>query len=263
MMLKEVAKCLGSTQVLKNMTMTLPPGEITCMLGPSGCGKSTLLNILAGLLPPDQGTVTGHQQKMGYVFQEDRLLPWRTVTENIQLGNPMAAPEKLSQLVAAVGLTGFENHYPHQLSGGMRQRCAIARAYLFQPEMLLMDEPFKSLDYDLRLSMVEALLALWQQWKSTVVFVTHEMDEALLLGNRILILSPKPSQVAAVIPLTTPQSQRRLDLPELMEARKHIIQKMARRSREVDTDPHLVKSKKLTKQKLTKRRHLIHEPTTY
>lgn len=231
MRLQEVTKCFGSTQVLKDLSLTLIPGEITCMLGPSGCGKSTVLNILAGLLSPDQGTVTGQPQKMGYVFQEDRLLPWRTVTENIHLGNPRATTKQLSQLVDVVGLTGFENHYPHQLSGGMRQRCAIARAYLFQPGMLLMDEPFKSLDYDLRLNMVETLLTLWQEWKSTVVFVTHEMDESLLLGNRILILSPKPCRVKEVITLATPQEDRRLDLPELMEARKRIIQKMTRRDR--------------------------------
>lgn len=229
MILKKVHKRFGETQVLKDLTLTLPKGEITCILGPSGCGKSTLLNILAGLMAPDQGSVTGSPQKMGYVFQEDRLLPWRTVKENIQLVNSRATEWQVSQLVEAVGLSGFENHYPRQLSGGMRQRCAIARAYLFHPEMLLMDEPFKSLDYDLRLNMVESLVVLWKQWKSTVVFVTHEMDEALLLGNQVIILTPKPCQVAEMIHLRTPQAGRRLDMPELVEARRKILNNMTQR----------------------------------
>lgn len=223
MKLEGIYKNFDEIKVLNNFNLSIEDQEITCILGPSGCGKSTLLNIMAGIIKPDGGVIKNPKKKVGYVFQEDRLLPWRTVYENIRLVNKKAPDSKIKDLINLVGLAGFENKYPSQLSGGMRQRCSIARAFNFESEILLMDEPFKSLDYDLRLNMVEGLIDIWQEWNNTIVFVTHEIDEALLLGDRIVILSKNPSAVENIISIKIPQNMRSLESQELVNVRSNIM----------------------------------------
>ncbi|ABR47339.1 ABC transporter related [Alkaliphilus metalliredigens QYMF] len=221
--LEGVYKNFDEIKVLHNFNLAVDDKEITCILGPSGCGKSTLLNIMAGIIKPDVGSVKDNKKKVGYVFQEDRLLPWKTVYENIKIVNKKASDLKLKNLINLVGLTDFENKYPGQLSGGMRQRCAIARAFNFQSELLLMDEPFKSLDYDLRINMVKSLIDIWHKWNNAIVFVTHEIDEAILLGNKIVVLSKNPCTVETIINVNTPQNLRNLEDRELVAVRTKLI----------------------------------------
>jgi len=227
MKLEGVYKNFDEIKVLNNLNLTIEDKEITCILGPSGCGKSTLLNIMAGIIKPDRGVLRNQKKKVGYVFQEDRLLPWRTVFQNIRLVNKNASDAKIKDLINLVGLDGFEDKYPSQLSGGMRQRCSIGRAFNFESEMLLMDEPFKSLDYDLRLNMVESLIDIWKKWNNSIVFVTHEIDEALLLGNKIVMLSKNPCTVEAIIDIKLPQNKRTLETQELVDARSKLMKNIS------------------------------------
>jgi NitT/TauT family transport system ATP-binding protein len=221
--LEGVYKSFEDIEVLQDFNLSIEDKDITCVLGPSGCGKSTLLNIMSGIIKPDRGIVKDSGKKVGYVFQEDRLLPWKTVYENIKLVNKSASDSAIKSLVDLVGLSGFENKYPHQLSGGMRQRCSIGRAFNFEAELLLMDEPFKSLDYDLRLNMVKSLIDIWHKWNNSVVFVTHEMDEALLLGNKVVVLAKNPCRVETVINIDIPQKLRNLEDMELISVRSKLI----------------------------------------
>lgn len=223
MKLEAICKNYGDIRVLKDFNLTIKDKEILCVLGPSGCGKSTLLNILAGILKPDGGRIEEKKKKVGYVFQEDRLLPWKTLRENIQLVDKKAPSAEIEKIIDIIGLKGFEDKYPAQLSGGMRQRSSIGRAFNFQAEMLLMDEPFKSLDYDLRIKMVRNLIDIWQQWNNSIVFVTHEIDEALLLGNKIAVLTKNPCTVETIFTINSPQAFRRLEDRELIDLRSKLI----------------------------------------
>lgn len=227
-MLEGVCKNFDDIKVLHNIHLEVKDKEITCILGPSGCGKTTLLHIMAGILKPDGGTVKTNKKKIGYVFQEDRLLPWKTVYENIRLVNKKAPDIKIKHLIEMVGLKNFEDKYPSQLSGGMRQRCSIARAFHFESEMLLMDEPFKSLDYDLRLHMVRSLIDIWHQWNNAVVFVTHEIDEGILLGDKIVVLSKNPCTIEAVLRIDIPQKLRNLEDKELISTRTKLIKSLSK-----------------------------------
>lgn len=226
MELKGIYKSYDEVEVLKNLNLSIKEKEITCILGPSGCGKSTLLNIISGIISPDSGSIEDNSSKIGYVFQEDRLLPWRTVYENIRLVNKAASKERLMALIELVGLKGFEEKLPEQLSGGMRQRCSIARAFNYECQLLLMDEPFKSLDYDLRINMVNSLIDIWHGWKNSIIFVTHEIDEALLLGDKIVLLSKGPSTIEAAIDIKIPQDLRSLDDKELINIRLRLIKQL-------------------------------------
>jgi len=221
--LQGIHKSYDDLVVIEDLNLTIEENEITCILGPSGCGKSTLLNILANILKPDEGKIHEKKEKIGYVFQEDRLLPWKSVYENIKLVNKNANDLKIRELIEIVGLEGFENATPSKLSGGMRQRVSIARAFNFQAEMLLMDEPFKSLDYDLRLNMVNSLVEIWNKWNNSIVFVTHEIDEALLLGNKIVVLDKNPCTVKEIIKIDKSQHLRSLDSIELVNIRGKLI----------------------------------------
>jgi len=221
--LQGIHKSYDDLVVIEDLNLTIEENEITCILGPSGCGKSTLLNILANILKPDEGKIHEKKEKIGYVFQEDRLLPWKSVYENIKLVNKNANDLKIRELIEIVGLEGFENATPSKLSGGMRQRVSIARAFNFQAEMLLMDEPFKSLDYDLRLNMVNSLVEIWNKWNNSIVFVTHEIDEALLLGNKIVVLDKNPCKVKEIIKIDKSQHLRSLDSIELVNIRGKLI----------------------------------------
>jgi len=179
-------------RVLRGLDLDADTGEITVILGRSGCGKTTLLRILCGLEKPDGGSLAlPDRSRIGMVFQEPRLMPWLNTRENIGfgLGRKNADPDKISGLVRTVGLEGFEKAYPAQLSGGMRHRAALARALACEPELILMDEPFAALDYFTRATMQRELLRIHRERRMGVVFVTHNIDEAVLLGDRICIMS--------------------------------------------------------------------------
>src|SRR5262245_54063395 len=193
-------------QALHDVSLTVEAGEFVTVLGPSGCGKSTLLHILAGLIPPTRGRVVfedvpGEGPVTSIVFQEHALFPWRTVSENVAFGlevRGVPAAERRARagrLLEMVGLEGFRERYPSQLSGGMRQRVAIARALAVDPAVLLMDEPLSALDAQSRALMQLELLALWERTRTTIVYVTHQIQEAVLLGDRIVVMTRRPGRV--------------------------------------------------------------------
>jgi NitT/TauT family transport system ATP-binding protein len=201
---------------LHDVSLDVAPGEFLVVVGPSGCGKSTLLDLLAGLARPDTGRilldgaeVTGPALDRGIVFQQYALLPWRSALRNVEFGlEAQARAERLGrreradrarEFLALVGLTGFEDRYPHELSGGMRQRVAIARALAFDPDVLLMDEPFAALDAQTRDTLQEELLRIWQRTGKTVVFVTHGIDEAVYLGQRVAVMTSRPGRIKEVV----------------------------------------------------------------
>ena len=193
---RKLTKSFSSLKVLSNLNFDVKDGELLCIIGSSGCGKSTLLRILAGL-ESYEGEISGEDEGQRFlIFQEfDQLLPWKTVTGNIEFGlklrNERDCDEKVNGVVQLVGLTGFEEYYPHQLSGGMKQRVAIARALVLNPAVLLMDEPFGSLDAQMRRRLQNELVQLWQKIGMTIVFVTHNIRESIILGSRIMVLSHK------------------------------------------------------------------------
>ena len=219
----------GPMEALAAVDLSVATGEFVSVIGPSGCGKSTLMMLVAGLLPATQGTIsigdraiTRPSSDLGVVFQQDTLLEWRTALQNVTLqaeirGHDRArAAERARQLLAMVGLTGFEGAYPHELSGGMRQRVAICRALLHEPPLLLMDEPFGALDALTRDQMQLDLLRLWSQQRITVVFITHSIAEAVFLSDRIVVMSPRPGHIETIIPIDLPRP-RRLALRESSE----------------------------------------------
>ena len=214
-----------SLVAVRDVSLDVFRGELVTLLGPSGCGKSTLLNMLAGLAAPTAGrvvfqghTVTGPNTAVGYVSQDDHLLPWRTLLENVQLplefrGVPSRLRrERALKHIATVGLAGFEASYPHELSGGMRKRATVARALVADPDTLLMDEPFGSLDAQTRLVLQRELLRLWEGTGRTVVFVTHDLLEAIALSDRIVVLTRRPARVKRVRPVALPRPRDPFDV---------------------------------------------------
>ena len=207
----------GPTLALQPTDLSVSPGEFVAILGPSGCGKSTLLRIVAGLDRPSGGTlfldeapITGPGPDRGMVFQSYTLFPWLTVEENIRFGlRERGVPEAeqraiAERFIARTGLKGFERHWPRQLSGGMQQRCALARALANDPEILLLDEPFGALDHQTRELMQELLLEIWEGDRKTVLFVTHDIDEAIFLANRVIVMSARPGRIKAEVPVPLP-----------------------------------------------------------
>lgn len=205
---RNIGKSFGKLEAVRNVNLDVREGEIMTLLGPSGCGKSTLLNMTAGLFAPstgelfyDEAPVTGLNDQVGYMTQSDHLLDWRTARANIQLPLEIRgvgrseAKETVAELVELVGLRGFENAYPKQLSGGMRKRVALARLLAYNPETLLMDEPFAALDAQLRMKMQIQLRALCRRMNKTVLFVTHDVDEAVALSDRCAIFSKRPGTI--------------------------------------------------------------------
>lgn len=200
---------------LENVSFDVAENEFVCVLGPSGCGKSTLLNLIAGFTFPSSGSVvfkgkpvTGPGPDRGVVFQDPTLFPWLSARRNVEFGLlNKGVPKKLrreraEESLALVGLNGFRDSYPHELSGGMRQRVALARVLALEPDALLMDEPFSALDADTRERLQDELLRIWERRRKTVVFVTHNVDEAAYLGDRVLVLGPPPDNAREAISIT-------------------------------------------------------------
>jgi ABC-type nitrate/sulfonate/bicarbonate transport system ATPase subunit len=205
----------GSFQALAPVTLSIPQGRFVSLIGPSGCGKSTIFNIIAGLLEPSAGRVmidgvdaTGTIGRVGYMLQKDLLLPWRTVLDNTILGMEIQgvalgkARERALPLLHRYGLAGFEHLYPNSLSGGMRQRAALLRTLLFDTDVILLDEPFGALDAQTKLQMQEWLMQLWSDFNKTVLFVTHDVEEAIYLSDEVHVMGTRPGRVIASIPVT-------------------------------------------------------------
>lgn len=228
-----------ANKVLEDVTFELKNGSLTSIIGPSGCGKTTLLRIVDGLISPDTGSVTfkgtavtSPPKKMGFVFQQFGLLPWRTIRKNVEFGLELrGVPEeerhsKAMEYVHIVGLEGFENHFPHEVSGGMQQRAGLARALSIDPDVLLMDEPFASVDMQTREILQKQLLKIVKgEVPKTTLFVTHNIDEAIYLSDEIVLLSARPSVVQEIIKVNLPPERWKYDPrsdPEYVRIRNHV-----------------------------------------
>lgn len=227
--LKNIYKKFSDIIVLNGLSIDFKEGEITAILGPSGCGKTTLLNIAAGLIPPDNGEISGIGSKsLSFLFQEHRLLPWRTAFQNLEFILPDTYDKKektqaCMDMLESVGLYGYQNYYPSQLSGGMCQRLAMARAFIKPSDILFMDEPFQSLDLKRRDQMIRLLKSLWLKRKPAVLMVTHDVQEALLLSDKIYILSDKPAQIVQEIKNPMPFQCRSVKNEEFYRLEQQII----------------------------------------
>jgi NitT/TauT family transport system ATP-binding protein len=221
----------GSTQAVESVSLHVEPGEFVSLIGPSGCGKSTLLNAVAGFIQPSAGRLTVDGQAVsgpgpdrGVVFQQYSLFPWMTVRRNVEFGLKMhgvSAAERERQartLLGLAGLLAFENHYPDQLSGGMKQRVGIVRALATSPQVLLMDEPFGALDAQTRVVMQEILTNMWQRLRISVLFITHDIDEAIFLSDRLSVMTARPGRIKAeiAIPLPRPRTPEMMATPEFV-----------------------------------------------
>jgi len=223
---------------LEDISLAIPDRELSCIVGPSGCGKSTLLRLVAGLAEPTCGRITldgrpitGPSAERGMVFQSYTLFPWLTVRRNVEFGpelkrTPAAERARIAaRLIREVGLEGFEDAYPDQLSGGMRQRTALARALANDPEILLMDEPFGALDSQTRALMQELLLGIWEQSHKTVLFVTHDIDEALFLGDVVYVMSARPGRIKQeiAVDLPRPRGPQVLTAPRFVALKREVL----------------------------------------
>ncbi|WP_082079626.1 ABC transporter ATP-binding protein [Cupriavidus basilensis] len=221
--------------VLKDISFEVPRGSVVALVGTSGCGKSTLLNIVSGLIKADRGSITydgkvgkdfDDWSKVTYMFQEDRLLPWRTTIDNVAFGLEAGSMpkrerrERAGALLELVGLQAFADAYPHQLSGGMRSRVALARSLIGEPKILLMDEPFSKLDPSIRTQMHEEILRIHRLKHLTVVFVTHDVEEAVVLADRVVVLSPRPGRVKEIVDIDIPRPRNYLGQPFVDKVRE-------------------------------------------
>ena len=212
----------GTVKALADVNLEISEGEFVTIVGPSGCGKSTMLNLIVGLLDPTKGEKKfrggpsfGINHEIGYVTQADNLFPWRTVLQNVVfglemrgIGNSRDRVQRAMDLIQRVGLGGFENHYRHELSGGMRQRVNLIRTLSYDPKVILLDEPFGPLDAQTRLQLQDLLLKLWNDWEErTLVFITHDLTEAIALGDRVIVMTARPGKIREVVPvnLTRPR----------------------------------------------------------
>jgi NitT/TauT family transport system ATP-binding protein len=240
--LDNVSHSYGDVPVLKNLSLTVKSGEFVVLVGPSGCGKTTLLNLLSGYLKPRSGSVK-REGVIRTVYQQDGLFPWLTVTENISMGlrlieNKSQQENELRELIELIHLQGFENHYPHQLSGGMRQRVELARVIAGDSDILLMDEPFSALDYQTRLRMRQELVRLLEKRPRTVVFVTHDIEEAVQLADRVLVLSDRPTVISRELKINSLRPRNPTD-DEVIEATKAILYEFGLQVTEKDKHKHL------------------------
>jgi len=229
-----------SLTALRDFDMTVRRGEFCAVVGPTGCGKSTTLTLVAGLARPSEGEVrvmgapvAGIDPRIGFVFQQDATFPWKNVLDNVVAGPLFRGQPKRAALdlarewIRRVGLAGFEKHYPHQLSGGMRKRVALAQTFINGPEILLMDEPFSALDVQTRILMQGELLKLWSEGQASVVFVTHDLDEAIALADRVFVLTAGPATVKAVYDIDLPRPRVTSEIryhPRFVELSKTIWQ---------------------------------------
>ncbi len=222
--------------VLEDVSADVATGEFVCLVGPSGCGKSTLLNIVGGFLQADSGEVlvegqpvNGPDPRRIFVFQENGVFPWLSVRDNVGFGlRGQSIGERATigaHYIEMVGLTGFEDAYPRELSGGMRQRVEIARALAANPDIIYMDEPFGALDFITRLKMRADLVRIWQSEKKTILFVTHDIEEAVQLADRVLVMSKRPATIQEIVPIDLPRP-RDLDSPRYLEKRDEIFRIM-------------------------------------
>jgi NitT/TauT family transport system ATP-binding protein len=225
---------------LDHVSLEVKDKEFVCILGPSGCGKTTLLRLIAGLDTPEGGSIVldgeemkGPNPKIGFVFQEYSLFPWRSVIDNIAFGLEMKGVPKeeryriAEQYLSLVNLSAFKTSYPAELSGGMRQRVAVARALALDPVLLLMDEPFGALDAQTRNMLQTELLGIWEKTKKTIIFITHSVDEAVYLSDRIIVLSPRPGKVCRTVSIELPRPRDRTN-PEFAELRRDILDQISR-----------------------------------
>jgi NitT/TauT family transport system ATP-binding protein len=219
---KEYSSGPARVVALEEIDLRISPGEFVCIVGPSGCGKSTLLRILAGLDRQSGGSIRveakGWAVENAMVFQDSGLFPWMRVEPNVRFGlmtrgvPAVQAAQRVEAALKLVGLTKFRNHFPHQLSGGMRQRSAIARAFVTDPSMLLMDEPFAALDAQNRIILQAELVRIWEQTRKTVVYVTHSIEEALLLGDRTVVMTAQPGRIKQIIDVPFPHPRNLVTL---------------------------------------------------
>jgi NitT/TauT family transport system ATP-binding protein len=227
--IKGLNKKFDNLSLFSDFSIEFQEGTITSILGPSGCGKTTLLNIIGDTIKPDSGQLTGFSGKtVSYIFQDPRLLPWKTVEENIDfvLTREMQAEQRhriTGQLIKLMELEDFSGFYPSKLSGGMRQRVSIARAFAYPSEIILMDEPLKGLDIKLKLNLIRIFSRMWQADKRTVIFVTHDVDEALLLGNDIIVLSRPPAQIVLKQQINVPSEKRSLESEYFKELEQNLM----------------------------------------
>jgi ABC-type nitrate/sulfonate/bicarbonate transport system ATPase subunit len=234
----DLSRNFGKLSVLKDVSFSIYDGEMVCLLGPSGCGKTTLLRMLAGLLPFDRGGVRingkdirskqPYHRDVSMVFQEPRLLPWRNATDNValpfELSEGTLSPEAKNAVENAlelVGLADFTKSFPHELSGGMRQRVALARALATNPRILLMDEPLTGLDVRTRGELQDEIIRIWSQKKMSLLWVTHDPQEAIYLADRIIVLSGRPGNVKAILPISLARPRQRMS-PDMLNLEKDI-----------------------------------------
>ncbi|MFD6517664.1 ABC transporter ATP-binding protein [Rhodococcus sp. NPDC060176] len=230
----------GAMTVLQNISLTVRENEFFTVVGPSGCGKSTLLNVAAGLVDASGGKIRLlHENRdliqtdIGYITQDSNLFPWLTAIENVMVPleiRGVSKKERISRAeewLAHVGLTGFENHYPRQLSGGMQKRCSIARTLVFEPKVLLMDEPFGALDAITKSALQKTVTDLWERLRTTVVFITHDLTEAIALSDRVAVMTGRPGAVHALVDIEIPRPRdvyNVTDLPEFKSIRRDLWQ---------------------------------------
>ncbi len=235
--LEGVGKRFGVLQVFQDINLAIGEREIVTVVGPSGCGKTTLLRCIDGLIPCDDGRIVIEgtevrrpREGVAMVFQHFGLFPWKTVYNNVAYGLKLAGAsgveiaERVPRFIATVGLGGFEDAFPHQLSGGMQQRCGLARALAIEPSVLLMDEPFAAVDAQTREILQFELLRIWETRPTTMVFITHSIEEAVLMGDRVVVLKGRPSGVHEVIDVDLPEPRDRATLshPRFTEVREHV-----------------------------------------
>lgn len=234
---KGLGKNYGQLQVFKDINLTFGEREIVTVVGPSGCGKTTLLRCIDGLIPYDEGDilvegerVDGPREGVAMVFQHFGLFPWKTVFSNVAYGLKLGGAsqahiaDRVPHFINMVGLTGFEDSFPYQLSGGMQQRCGLARALAVEPKVLLMDEPFAAVDAQTREILQFELLRIWESRPTTMVFITHSIEEAVLMGDRVVVLKGRPSSIFEVIDVNLPAPRDRATLshPRFSEVREHV-----------------------------------------
>ncbi|MBQ8559376.1 MAG: ABC transporter ATP-binding protein [Tyzzerella sp.] len=198
----------GETLALSDLSFTMQRGEFISIVGPSGCGKSTLLSLISGLMEPEEGTIELHGKRMGYMLQKDHLLEWRTIYKNIVLGLEIQhlltseTKSKVQEYLEQYGLADFANAKPSELSGGMRQRAALIRTLIMEPDLLLLDEPFSALDYQTRLTVADDIGQIIRKEHRSAILVTHDLSEAISLGDRVIVLSKRPATIKSIVPLT-------------------------------------------------------------